>query len=82
MDSAKDTIKMYMHCNDCMLELPDDLSPQENIHIEVGINYDNLLQINCIRHDKILGTFDIGELSDVGIDDEHCCSCDGHEEQL
>tara|TARA_B100000029_G_scaffold492004_1_gene552799 strand:+ start:6212 stop:6484 length:273 start_codon:yes stop_codon:yes gene_type:complete len=65
-------IKMFMHCQMCMEELPEDKSPQEYVHMEAGINFDNKLQINCVRHDLILGTWDIEEK----YDDEHCCSCE------
>ena len=62
--TTSDMIKSFMHCQFCMTDLPDDLSPQEFIHVEVGINYDNLLQINCIRHDIVLATFDVGDVVD------------------
>lgn len=70
--TTSDMIKSFMHCQFCMTDLPDDLSPQEFIHVEVGINYDNLLQINCIRHDIVLATFDVGDV----VDDDHCCNCE------
>tara|TARA_B100001996_G_scaffold335479_1_gene286218 strand:+ start:856 stop:1116 length:261 start_codon:yes stop_codon:yes gene_type:complete len=67
-------IKMFMHCYLCVQECPDDKSPQEYVHMEAGINYDNKLQINCVRHDLVLGDWIIEEKYE-----DHCCSC-GNEE--
>ena len=41
---ASSMIKQFMHCASCMQELPEDSSPQEYVWIEVGINYDDMIQ--------------------------------------
>ena len=43
--------------------------------IEVGMNYDDMLQVNCVRHDKVLGAFNLAD--GHNIPDNHCCDCDG-----
>ena len=68
---ATSMIQMFLHCQFCVQELPEDTSPQDWVHIEAGINYDNKLQINCVRHDIVLGAWEI----DVEYDTDHCCSC-------
>ncbi len=71
---ASSMIKQFMHCGSCMEELPEDTSPQDYVWLEVGINYDDMIQVNCIRHDIVLGAFN---LLDNPIPDNHCCDCDG-----
>ena len=55
------TIDLYIHCQDCIKDLPEDLSPQENIHMEAGVIYDettdsSMIVFNCVRHESTIGT--------------------------
>lgn len=74
-EHASSMIKQFMHCVDCVQDLPEDTSPQEYVWIEVGMNYDDMLQVNCVRHDKVLGAFNLADGHDIP--DNHCCDCDG-----
>ena len=50
---ASSMIKQFMHCASCMQELPEDSTPQDYVWIEVGINYDDM--INIAMSDNRLG---------------------------
>lgn len=59
---TKDNIQLYMHCIKCVEHLPEDLSPQQNIHIECGVmEYDEVayMVVRCVRHDETLGAFSL-----------------------
>lgn len=43
-------IQMFLHCGECLKELPKGKSPREFIHVEVGWTKEGL-QVWCIRHE-------------------------------
>ena len=74
-----DTIDLYIHCQDCIKDLPEDLSPQENIHMEAGVIYDeetntSMIVFNCVRHELTIGTMPLAynPLEDASCDCEGC----------
>jgi hypothetical protein len=52
-------IERFIHCNECIQSLPKDLSPRENIHLEVGLTATGDIQVWCVRHERNVALFDI-----------------------
>jgi len=50
-------IQMYMHCQLCMLEEPEDVSMRDWARLNVGMT-DTGLQVWCVRHDINVGALD------------------------
>jgi hypothetical protein len=66
----------FMSCQECMNELPDDMSPREYGNLEIGINIDNQLLIGCVRHEKHVGAFTLHEQVNMQVLDRGCDCCD------
>ena len=45
-------ITTFLHCRDCLVELPSNESPRSYQRIQVGITNDGSIQVWCVRHDK------------------------------
>ena len=43
-------ILMFLHCAECLKDRPEDQSPRDYIHVEVGQTKDGI-QVWCIRHE-------------------------------
>jgi len=43
-------IARYIHCAKCLMEKPDNVSPQEWARLEAGITRNGNIQIWCLRH--------------------------------
>ena len=50
-EKIENHIVQFMHCKDCLRELPDGVSPREFVNVEVGFTSHGI-QIWCIRHEK------------------------------
>ena len=44
-------IKQFWHCHKCIDELPENTSPREFIHVEVGFTRAGM-QVWCVRHEE------------------------------
>ena len=44
-------ISSYIHCRDCMDELPDDESPMTYQRVQAGFTQHGV-EVWCVRHDK------------------------------
>lgn len=51
-------IKTFFHCKQCINALPDDKSPREFAHLEVGWTPKGL-QVWCIRHETNVVSIDL-----------------------
>lgn len=51
------TIRTFLHCRDCIAELPVGVSPREWMRFEFGTNAEGNLEVWCVRHEKHLATF-------------------------
>lgn len=56
-----DDIISFIHCTECVKELPEDISPAEYVNIEIGINIDNQILLGCVRHGLHVGAFTLKE---------------------
>lgn len=52
-------IYRFIHCTLCIKEKPENLSPREYTHNEVGILPNGDIQVWCIRHEKNVVIFDM-----------------------
>ena len=68
----------YIHCRNCVSDKPEDLSPREFIHIEAGITKENVLVVNCVRCEKIVGTFTLRNdlVNNLNLRSESCECCE------
>jgi hypothetical protein len=53
---SKSKIAFYMHCRQCLLEKPSNISPQDFAQIEAGLIDREHIQIWCKRHDVEVAT--------------------------
>ena len=51
MITEKNQIQMYLHCKQCMNELPEGVSPRENARFEIGWTVHGV-QAWCVRHES------------------------------
>jgi len=51
MIDNKNQIQMFLHCKQCMDELPPEVSPRENARLEIGWTVHGF-QAWCVRHDS------------------------------
>ena len=47
----KNDIQIFLHCKNCLNKRPENVSPREWVHIEVGYTKKGL-QIYCVRCEK------------------------------
>ena len=69
----------FIHCKQCIKEIDTenlDVSPQEYINLEIGINIDNQLMIGCVRHDTHVGAFTLHEQINIKALEKGCESCE------
>lgn len=59
-------IVMFMHCEDCIKEKPENVSPAEYANFEVGIAKNRKLVIYCKRHERIAGEFTLKNPPAIG----------------
>tara|TARA_R100000406_G_scaffold86190_1_gene70046 strand:- start:145 stop:393 length:249 start_codon:yes stop_codon:yes gene_type:complete len=50
-------IQMFLHCKSCLNKRPENVSPREWVHIEVGFTKKGL-QIYCVRCEKNICALD------------------------
>lgn len=50
---------MFLHCRQCIDELPEDISPQEYVNNEIEVREDLTVIIRCIRHQSEVCHFKI-----------------------
>jgi len=65
----------FMQCKKCVKELPEGLSPREYINIEIGVNLDNQMLLNCVRHEKYVGAFTLKDNLTMEVIDNGCDCC-------
>lgn len=66
-------INMFMHCKDCLREIPEGVSPRDYSAIEVGLTGSGeAIQIWCRRHEKHVAVFDLAHKVEA-----HCHECMG-----
>ena len=64
---------MYVHCNKCIKELPEGMSPAEFADLEIVIIQGHYLGVGCKRHSIPVVIFDISEqLTQADIICEEC----------
>jgi len=73
-----DDVIGYLNCKDCVQDLPIGISPREYINVEVGITENNVLKINCVRHDKEVGQFPLRDdvIEELNISEGSCDCCE------
>lgn len=73
-----DDVIGYLNCNDCVQERPVGVSPREYVNLEVGITENNVLKINCVRHEKEAGQFPLRDnvVEELGITEGSCDCCE------
>jgi len=60
MNLPKNSIYYYIHCDKCVQEKPDGISPCDNQKIEVGISKDkSMIQVWCNRHNENIAIYPI-----------------------
>tara|TARA_B100001939_G_scaffold316780_1_gene302944 strand:- start:4990 stop:5226 length:237 start_codon:yes stop_codon:yes gene_type:complete len=76
--ATMDDVIGYLHCRDCAPDKPEDLAPRQYIHIEIGITQDNILVVNCVRCEKIVGTLPLRNdlVNDLNLSGESCECCE------
>lgn len=50
-DKIENQINVYMHCRQCLLEKPNDVSPLEWSRTQTGLTPSGEVQVWCNRHD-------------------------------
>ena len=61
---GSERIKSYFHCEKCMNEKPDGVSPREYGNYEVGLT-DYGLEVWCKRHDELVTYINLTNVWDV-----------------
>jgi hypothetical protein len=70
--------RLYLHCKECAEELANSshgVSPKDFAKLEVSVSRNgdkNLIHIDCIRHNKNIGTFTLEKLLFTNTTCEHC----------
>jgi len=54
-------IMLYLHCTQCIEELPRGTAPNDYQHLEIGITEDLHLQVWCLRHEKEVAFFEMSK---------------------
>lgn len=71
----EEMIDIYMHCNDCLVSLPEGVAPVEYADLAIGA-MDNgwKIQVWCNRHSRNVAIFSLkSQLSNM------TCDCEDHE---
>jgi len=74
--NVSDDIKAFAHCKDCLMEIPEGMSPQDYVWIECGMNEDDMFQVNCVRHNKILMAVELKNTPSTFNDGCSDCGCE------
>lgn len=53
MDKPEEEITTFLHCSDCIDELPEGKSPQDNVYLECGLT-ENGFAVWCVRHKQLV----------------------------
>lgn len=69
-------LRMFVHCEHCMKERPEGISPAEFASFEVGIALNRKLAVYCKRHKKVVGEFTLKNPPPVE------CECDKCREEV
>ena len=77
MTRTLDPSVMFLHCQQCLLELPKDQSPAEYARISVGVTADADLSVWCNRHDMAVTILQNDQVADVlrQVADTPCPAC-------
>lgn len=63
----------FIHCRQCVTNLPRGKSPAEHARLQVSMSHDGQITIWCVRHDLEVGSFKLAEVPDMG-----CETCAAH----
>jgi len=70
--------RLYLHCRECAAELEKSssgISPKDFAKLEISVSRKgdkNLIHIDCIRHNKNVGTFTLEKLLFTTTECAHC----------
>ncbi len=72
-------ISTYMHCFECMKELPQNQSPRDFARLSVGISPSGDLIVWCVRHDILVAHLLNSELTEaLQSMAQQACACVRH----
>ena len=54
-------VSFWMHCKECIKEVPVGMSPKEYSRQQAGITEDGRIVVWCNRHEMEVGVFALGE---------------------
>ena len=57
---TKNKIQSYVHCRNCLVDLPDGESPVSWSRLEVGVT-ENTVRVTCVRCDMFIYEFRLAE---------------------
>lgn len=64
---------MYLHCADCIKELPKGESPESYARLSVALLDNGVIRVHCVRHDKPVVDLDPEKLK--GMAQPACAMC-------
>jgi len=71
---------IYLHCAQCLRELPVGLSPEEWARTQTFITMDEYVVVTCTRHNREVVRFKVPSTvwEEIGLEHKSCAQCGKH----